>query len=105
MSAFDRHIGHRRHFTTEDLARVVTEAGLDVHRLLRAGFPFFNLYRTAVISRGEHLIDDARSTARATGGGRATHLAMALFRPLLRVNLDDFRYGWQTVCVAREPSA
>lgn len=105
MSAFDRHIGHRRHFTTDDLAAVATEAGLEVHRVLRAGFPFFNLYRTVVISRGKRLIDDARGTAQATAGGRAAHAAMAMFQPLFRLNVDNSRYGWQTVCVAREPSS
>ena len=52
-SAFDKHIGHYQHFTADALAQVLTDAGFDVDRVLRAGFPFFNLYKLAVIARGK----------------------------------------------------
>ncbi len=55
-SAFDKHIGHFRHFTGPTLHQVLTDAGLDVDRVLRTGFPFFNLYKLAVIARGEKLV-------------------------------------------------
>src|SRR6186713_410673 len=48
MSAFDQHIGHRRHFTPEGLRRLLVDAGLKVESLNGAGFPFFNLYRLTV---------------------------------------------------------
>src|SRR5450432_711405 len=48
MSAFDRHIGHRRHFTQARLAQTLVDAGLEVGVVHGAGFPFFNLYRLTV---------------------------------------------------------
>jgi SAM-dependent methyltransferase len=54
MSAFDRHIGHRQHFTRESLHEILVRGGYRVEKIYRAGFPFFNLYRLAVIARGYH---------------------------------------------------
>ena len=69
MSAFDKHIGHRRHFTPERLRQLLLDAGLQVESLNGAGFsPFFNLYRLTVVARGKKLIDDAR---RVTLPGRS----------------------------------
>jgi trans-aconitate methyltransferase len=39
MSAFDRSIGHRRHFTPDSLAQVLRESGFRVERTERTGFP------------------------------------------------------------------
>ncbi|HET8547571.1 MAG TPA: class I SAM-dependent methyltransferase, partial [Bryobacteraceae bacterium] len=61
MSAFDRHIGHRRHFTASDLSGVLTAAGFSNVLITGAGFPFFNLYRCVVILRGRKLIEDVRA--------------------------------------------
>lgn len=100
MSAFDRHIGHRRHFSAADIAEVLRAAGYDVEWAGGAGFPFFNLYRGVVISRGDKLVDDVA----AEGGEPASGLAravMAAFHPLFRLNLTRSRLGWQTVAVAR----
>jgi SAM-dependent methyltransferase len=102
MSAFDRHIGHRRHFTAGDLARVLREAGLEVQDATGAGFPFFNLYRLAVIARGKRLVDDAVRDAGAPPNLPA-RAAMAVFRPLFRLNAASSKFGWQTVAVACEP--
>ena len=52
MSAFDRHVGHRRHYTTTDLQSLLETTGFEVLVCGGAGFPFFNLYRRAVIARG-----------------------------------------------------
>ena len=49
MSAFDRHIGHRRHFSPDDLRAVLLAAGFQVERTTGVGFPFFNLYRLVAI--------------------------------------------------------
>jgi SAM-dependent methyltransferase len=101
-SAFDRHIGHRRHFSPSELAAVLRDAELEVEHATGAGFPFFNLYRLVVIARGKRLVEDAVGE-----NGAATSLparaAMAAFRPLFRLNAASFRHGWQTVAVAREP--
>jgi SAM-dependent methyltransferase len=105
MSAFDRHIGHRRHFAPEELREVMAAAGLHVMQVAGAGFPFFNLYRTLVIARGERLVEDAKPAASNTFVGQATRAAMALFHPLFLMNLPRFPAGWQTVGVALEPPA
>jgi SAM-dependent methyltransferase len=99
MSAFDRHIGHRRHFTPDELGALLSEAGFEVESASGAGFPFFNLYRSVVILRGRRLVEDV------SGGGtgsesRLARAAMAAFRPLFRLNRLRGERGWQTVAVA-----
>jgi len=101
MSAFDRHIGHRRHFSPRDLRDVMSAAELRVTLVQGAGFPFFNLYRGLVILRGDSLVADARSGAEDTASGLAVRAGMAAFRPLFLLNLPRFPLGWQTVGIAR----
>jgi SAM-dependent methyltransferase len=102
MSAFDRHIGHRRHFSPDHLRAVLLAAGFQVERTTGVGFPFFNLYRLVVILRGRRLIADV--AAGETGSASlASRLVMAVFRFLLRLNLPRSPWGWQTVAVARLP--
>lgn len=102
MSAFDRHLGHRRHFSSSDLSGVLRDAGFDVELAGGAGFPFFNLYRLVVIMRGRRLVDDVN----ASGGSESklAGAAMATFRALLRINPSLRRGGWQTIALARGPS-
>ena len=104
MSAFDRHIGHRGHFTPDRLAETLRAAGLTVADLRGAGFPFFNLYRLAVVARGEKLIQDASSD-----DGRSLPLAaratIKMFSWLFRMNQHTGTRGWQLVAVAVEPTA
>ncbi|HXO07197.1 MAG TPA: class I SAM-dependent methyltransferase [Solirubrobacteraceae bacterium] len=102
MSAFDRHIGHRRHFSPLDLNRVMSSAGLGVRLTAGAGFPFFNLYRSLVIARGDSLIDDATAVARGAVPARIVGAAMEVFRPLLSLSLPRSTLGWQTIGVAEE---
>jgi 2-polyprenyl-3-methyl-5-hydroxy-6-metoxy-1,4-benzoquinol methylase len=40
MSAYDKHIGHRHHYTQTELRRLLTEAGFEVELATTAGFPF-----------------------------------------------------------------
>jgi SAM-dependent methyltransferase len=100
MSAFDRHIGHRRHFTPGDLAGVLREAGLEVQHATGAGFPFFNLYHLAVIAGGERLVHDATVAGEDNTPSALMRVGMATFDPLLRFNFAKTRLGWQTVAVA-----
>lgn len=102
MSAFDRHIGHRTHFSPASLGSVLTEAGYEVDSCFGAGFPTFNLYRLLVIRRGERLVDEVSSEG---GVSFVAQAAMAAFDPLLRFTLMRSRWGWQTVGVARVPDA
>jgi trans-aconitate methyltransferase len=93
-NAFDRHIGHRRHYTAEDLKQLLTGAGFQVESATGAGFPFFNLYRALTTWRGERLKVDV--------AGRPSfpvRMGMLIFGLLLRFNLMSS--GWQTVAVAR----
>jgi SAM-dependent methyltransferase len=105
MSVYDRHIGHRRHFTQRDLAEVMVAAGLEVRMVAAAGFPFFNLYRGVVIARGEHLVDDVDSEAGRSPRALLMRVVMAGFRPLLMISLPRSPLGWQTIGVASEPCA
>jgi SAM-dependent methyltransferase len=101
MSAFDKSIGHRRHYTPELLGRTFEQAGLSTEAAFGAGFPFFNLYRRAVITRGKRLACDVSSW-----DGRPSPLAriaMMTFRPLLAISLPRSAWGSQIIGVAHEP--
>lgn len=100
MSAFDKHIGHRKHWRPEDIERVLRDAGYDPQRVSGVGFPFFNLYRCLVILRGEKLIQDVSASPSGTASPVA-RLAMAVFQRLIRLNLNSSRHGWQMVAQAR----
>jgi SAM-dependent methyltransferase len=100
MSAFDKHIGHRRHFTPESLAKVFEDAGFEPIETTGLGFPFFNLYRWVVISRGEKLVEEV---AAGDGGSSAARIVMAIFKPLLACTFASRRFGNQIVGVARFP--
>jgi SAM-dependent methyltransferase len=103
MSAFDRHIGHRRHFSPAAVRGLLDAAGFEVEEASGAGFPFFNLYRLAVILRGERLVEDV--SAENVSESRLTRATMAAFGVLFRLNLRHGRRGWQTVAVARRPDS
>jgi SAM-dependent methyltransferase len=102
MSAFDRHIGHRRHYSASLVRETLTQAGFDIEKVWLAGFPFFNLYRLLMVLRGRQLITDAEA-----GEGRGTiarlrHFAMPAFRLMFKLNLRNFPLGWQIVVIARK---
>lgn len=106
MSAFDRHIGHRRHFTPEVLQQVLVGAGYGTADVSGAGFPFFNLYRLVVVARGEKLIADVHAGGdhdqpRLSWLGRA---AMRSFGLLFEMNRTQGRRGWQLVAQATVPA-
>ncbi len=101
VSSFDRHIGHRQHFTRRQVAGLLSEAGFKVQCVVRAGFPFFNLYRSVVIARGEKLAQDLRTRSEGMSFWVA-RLTMAIFRVLFRANFFDSPFGWQIVAVARK---
>lgn len=99
MSAFDHHIGHRQHYRPSLVRETLEAAGLRVDEATGAGFPFFNLYRLAVILRGKRLIEDVSSE-----GGQTSRLAQAVMKVfgfLFWLNLRRTRFGWQVVAVAR----
>jgi trans-aconitate methyltransferase len=102
ISAFDRHIGHRRHYTPELLEQTFSEAGLATALVARAGFPFFNFYRWVVIKRGEKIVDDVLAAAGSLS--LPARLAMLAFTPLLMVSLPRSPWGKQIVGIAYEPA-
>jgi SAM-dependent methyltransferase len=104
MSAYDRHIGHRRHFSRASITEYLGASGFMVEHVLLAGFPFFNLYRLAVISRGEKLVAEVGAGGEG-GGSRLAEVVMGMFRGLFRFNLSNTPLGWQVVAVARKSSA
>jgi SAM-dependent methyltransferase len=102
-SAFDHHIGHYQHFTPAKLDAVLTDAGYQVQRVLRAGFPFFNLYKLAIIARGKRLITSIESRGPDNPPGRVESLALSFFRFGFRHTFDHAPFGWQIAAVARVP--
>ncbi|HEV2350763.1 MAG TPA: class I SAM-dependent methyltransferase [Terriglobia bacterium] len=100
MSAFDRHIGHRKHFRPSEIDPLLRQAGYETERVMGAGFPFFNLYRGLVVLRGKKLIEDA-SVGRGQHVPLPARAAMAVFHQLFRLNLESCRWGWQMVGKAR----
>lgn len=102
MSAFDRHIGHRKHWRRQDLEALLHDAGYHPNHIAGVGFPFFNLYRCMVILRGSRLINDIGPTGEASWSAR---MAMAVFQALVRRRFNSSRWGWQMVAVAHPVTA
>jgi 2-polyprenyl-3-methyl-5-hydroxy-6-metoxy-1,4-benzoquinol methylase len=99
-SAFDRHIGHRRHFTAARLRRLLETNGFERVAIQRAGFPFFNLYRLVVILRGKRLVADVEQTDGTALDEGASGTALRIFDRAFRYNLDSSPFGWQLLAVA-----
>jgi SAM-dependent methyltransferase len=93
MCGFDRHIGHRRHYSPDSLRRLLESAGFDGVSAYGTGFPFFNLYRLVVTLRGDRLVADVTGPP-----SMLMRSAMAVFDFLFRFNLRS--RGWQIVAVA-----
>ena len=102
-SAFDRHIGHRRHYTRADVERSLHEAGFSDICVHRSGFPIFNLYKLIVIARGKRLVADVRSSTEGVAASLPARLAMRVFDLLFRLARPDSRWGWQLIAVCRLP--
>jgi SAM-dependent methyltransferase len=97
-TAFDRYIGHRRHFEPAALRTVLEAADLEVDDVTGAGFPFFNLYKTVVLLRGKSLVQAASSAAEPSMLATA---AMRVFAAVLTPGRNSSRFGWQLVARAR----
>ena len=102
ISAFDKSIGHRRHFTPQDVFDLLTEAGYEVESSTGSGFPFFNVYRRMVVGRGEKLVQEAEADG-AASSSRVVRAGMVVFGPLLWLSSFRSRWGWQRIAVARVP--
>ena len=94
VSAFHRHIGHRKHYTANELRALLSRMGFEVEFASGVGFPFFNLYMAALVWRGEKV-----SSQLAGEPGIALRGASLAFKTLFRLN--SMRAGWQIVAVGR----
>jgi histidinol-phosphate phosphatase family protein len=99
-TAFDRHIGHRRHYRTASLRHLLDAAGLRVEHVAGAGFPFFDVYKLVVLLQGDRLASEVSEQAEVSGLARA---AMRAFGLVLRPSRNSRRFGWQLVAVTRRP--
>lgn len=102
MSAFDKHIGHRRHFRPSGIELLLRGAGYVPEQVTGAGFPFFNLYRCVIVLRGEKLVEDV-SARQSPSSSRYVRMGMAVFRRLFRLNINSSPWGWQMVGKAHVP--
>ena len=100
-SAYDKHIGHRRHYDVHALRSLLEDGGYVVREIRAAGFPFFNVYKSLVVLRGQKLVQDAEFGAGEESA--VVRLASAAFRFLFRFNSQRTRWGWQLVAVASRP--
>lgn len=104
-SAFDHHIGHHQHFTAASLSKVLTDGGLAVDRVFRAGFPFFNLYKLAVIARGKRLVADVQDRDPKAPPSAVERAVTKAFNGAFAFNRRDSRLGWQMVALSHVPAA
>lgn len=97
-TGFDIQIGHLRHFSRNSARETFESAGFEVLEVRGAGFPFFNLYKLAVMVRGTKVADDYEGETTV-----AFRAAMKIFSVLFRVSRQRSRFGWQITVVARNP--
>lgn len=99
-TAFDRHIGHRQHFRGDGLQTMMQGAGLDDVQIFRAGFPTFNIYKSALLVRGEKLVEDVASGNASNAPG----LVMRIFeRGFASAVTRNSPFGWQLLGVGKAP--
>ncbi len=109
MSRFDKVIGHYRHYRPRDLERLMRTNRLETERVLAWGFPFHNVYRTAVRvasvatipSSGKPKPDKGQSGVVSGVLGQAYTLFGKALKPLFYFNLP--RWGEQMIVIARRP--
>jgi 2-polyprenyl-3-methyl-5-hydroxy-6-metoxy-1,4-benzoquinol methylase len=106
MSRFDHAIGHQRHYRPEHLESLLTNAGLHVERVLAWGFPFHNLYRSAVRLASKFTMPDGGSAAHKPSSSLLSSALSAgyvafgrVLNPLFYLNAD--RGGEQMIAIAR----
>jgi len=114
MSRFDQAIGHQRHYRPDDLRALLAGAGLVVDDVLAWGFPFHNLYRTAVRLASRMTLPGEPQAAAAPSGDRSGPGLLSrvmsagysvfgrVLNPLFYLNLN--RGGEQLIALARPAS-
>lgn len=94
-TAFDIHIGHRRHFDKKSLKDLLENNGFTNVTVYRYGWPFFNLYRTMVLIRGKRLIEDVEEGS--VTDSVLTRLLAKFFSIAFKTNIRSRLVGWQLV--------
>lgn len=101
MTAFDRAIGHVRHYDPTALAAMLRRNELEIVRVYRWGFPFHSLFRAAIGWLGS--VPDSYSDAKF---GVRQAMVFRCLDLLFFLNIRSQRVGRQLVAVARRvPSA
>lgn len=107
MSRFDELIGHQRHYDSGALLELALGAGLEPLEVLAWGFPFQNLYRTAVRIASRASMPKRNEPTRSGASSRigsALSVAYALaghaLKPLFYLNRNY--WGEQMLLAARK---
>ena len=100
-SAFDRHIGHRRHFTARRLRRLLEASGFERCHGSPSRVPVLRSVPAVVIARGKRLIADVEQIDGHALGEGTSGAALRFFNRAFRYNLDSSPFGWQLLAVAR----
>jgi SAM-dependent methyltransferase len=101
MSKFDRHIGHRKHYTKHDLESLLLAAGYNDVKVEAYGFPFFNIYKLITIIRGKKLIEDVKNNGQDKKSLFYARFVMKIFHILFRLNLNYIPLGWQIIAISK----
>lgn len=103
MSRFDEAIGHRRHYAVRRLRTLLQGQSLDVIDVFAWGFPFQNLYRTAVRVAARTALPASAPASEPSAMGRVLGSGYRAFgaalKPLFYLNLS--RWGEQLFAVAK----
>lgn len=101
MSEFERHLGHRKHYTKAELSKLLYSAGYTNFSIKAVGFPFFNLFKIMTIMRGKKLINDAKKKKSSGFSYYLSSIIMKIFNILFKFNLNFIPLGWQLVAVIK----
>ncbi|MBV8802474.1 MAG: class I SAM-dependent methyltransferase [Gammaproteobacteria bacterium] len=99
MAAFEKHIGHRMHYTKKTLGVLLKSAGYTQFSIQAAGFPFFNLYKMITILRGKKLIADVKAQHKQNFSNIIGSIVMKIFNLLFKLNLNFLPFGWQLIAI------
>jgi 2-polyprenyl-3-methyl-5-hydroxy-6-metoxy-1,4-benzoquinol methylase len=97
-TAFDKSIGHRRHFNKKELLTVLNSTGLVNAQIRRVGFPFFDIYRFVVLLTGKRLASTVADSS--LDKSKIARFVMFTFSILLRVNPNFIPLGLQLIATA-----